>query len=117
MFANTGRMGEAEQVFGQILREWLTPSTITMNVLLKAYVRSGNVDKAVGVLEAMERQAPEAYGAQVDEGTYNIVISGLVEQRRVGQAWTLVDRQRGAGYETNKSGMYGGGCVSLVEMC
>lgn len=104
VFAHDGRSAEAEDVFRRLLSENLWPSTITMNVLLKAYVRGGNVDRALMFLDGMEHGKEHGYRARVDEGTYNVVISGLVEQNRVAEAWALVGRQRAAGFETSKAG-------------
>lgn len=102
-FANKGNISATEELFGQILQQCLNPSVITMNVLLKAYIRGKQLHKALKLLENMESGAPEACGVEVDEGSYNVVINALADTGRVDAAWAYIDRQFHRGFRTTKS--------------
>ena len=92
-----------ESTFGEILQRGLDPSTVTMNVLLKAYARGGLMGKALYLLDNMESGAPEAFNVKVDEGSYNVIVNALSLTGDNHRAWEYIHRQRNAGFYTYKS--------------
>jgi len=91
--ANSGQMKHTEALLREMVDDGDFPTTITMNILIKAYARGGMPDKGMAILNAMMQGAPDAYGVYPNESTFNAVVSGYAEAGRLREAWEILQVQ------------------------
>ncbi|XP_020184613.1 putative pentatricopeptide repeat-containing protein At3g16890, mitochondrial [Aegilops tauschii subsp. strangulata] len=99
MIASWGRLGLAQyahEVFVQMPRLGLRPSTAVYNALIAASVRAGAVDTAY-----LRFQQMPADGCQPDCFTYNTLVHGVCRSGIVDEALRLVRQMEGVGIKPN----------------
>ncbi|KAK1627491.1 hypothetical protein QYE76_001806 [Lolium multiflorum] len=99
LIASWGRLGLAQyahEVFVQMPRLRLRPSTAVYNALIAASVRAGAVDAAY-----LRFQQMPADGCQPDCFTYNTLVHGVCRRGIVDEALRLVRQMEGVGIRPN----------------
>ncbi|CAM0949498.1 unnamed protein product [Alopecurus aequalis] len=99
LIASWGRLGLAQyahEVFVQMPRLGLRPSTAVYNALIAASVRAGAVDAAY-----LRFQQMPADGCQPDCFTYNTLVHGVCRRGIIDEALRLVRQMEGVGIRPN----------------
>eukprot|EP00411_Alexandrium_monilatum_P101980 CAMPEP_0175773814 /NCGR_PEP_ID=MMETSP0097-20121207/73282_1 /TAXON_ID=311494 /ORGANISM="Alexandrium monilatum, Strain CCMP3105" /LENGTH=875 /DNA_ID=CAMNT_0017084257 /DNA_START=79 /DNA_END=2706 /DNA_ORIENTATION=+ len=69
------------------------PDVVTYSTLIKGFCSSGNVDRALGLLDEMEKDGKYL----PDEMMYNSLLDGCAKEQRLNDALRLVDKMRQTG--------------------
>jgi len=86
-FAIARDSGRAQEVYEMMQAEGITPNLVTLNTLLDAFARSGNMSKAAEILTSIQ-QHPEL---SPDRITYSTMIKGFCLQGQVKKAVQVMD--------------------------
>jgi len=71
----------------------IEPDVVTYSTLIKGFCASGNLDRALGLLQEMEKEGRFL----PDEMMYNSLLDGCAREHRLREALQLVDQMRKAG--------------------
>ncbi|GBG34097.1 Pentatricopeptide repeat-containing protein At2g17140 [Hondaea fermentalgiana] len=98
-----GDIARAEREFAALVREGDAPQTVTMNILIKAYARGGQPQRGMQILLSMLHGAPDAYGTQPSESTFNVVAAGFADSGDLESAVQVIETQRSCGFSAQNS--------------
>jgi len=80
----------AEKLFADMKHANIKPSIYTLNGLVKVYGKCGMSEKAVDLVNRME----EEYGLKPTVVVFTCLVSGLIRQKKVSDAWAMFKKMR-----------------------
>jgi pentatricopeptide repeat protein len=86
-FAETGNAVKTVQIFNSIISKGEVPNTVTCNTLIKSHVKSGEIERALEVLDYMEENDTPR-----DLITYNTLIHGCGKKGYEEKAFEMYNR-------------------------
>eukprot|EP00924_Labyrinthula_sp_SR-Ha-C_P009777 snap_masked-scaffold_22-processed-gene-5.36-mRNA-1 protein AED:1.00 eAED:1.00 QI:0/-1/0/0/-1/1/1/0/529 len=102
--ANEKNIPLCEQHFKELLFKGEQPTTVTLNVLLKAFcLRLTSKFYKQKAFTLFGQMTNNLNGYTADEGTYNILIASLAKQKQFDQAFDLIKQQKFRFLSTNRS--------------
>jgi pentatricopeptide repeat protein len=105
------RVSEAEEIFDDMHKLGMTPTSVTTSIVVKMYGRAKMPNKAFEVFDLIE----QGYGEKPNLYAYTCLIQACAQNRQVRRSWEVFDRMLHRGIEPD-SVTYGTlihGCVSL----
>jgi len=99
--ADTGNVTKTYQIFSDLISIGESPTTITYNILIKSHCRSGDPDTSRLILDQLI--SGQIQDVKPDNGTFAAVIGGLVQKKRMEEAWELLKYQHQLSFDTNRS--------------
>jgi pentatricopeptide repeat protein len=105
------RVAEAEEIFNDMHKLGMTPTSVTTSIVVKMYGRAKMPNKAFEVFDLIE----QGYGEKPNLYAYTCLIQACAQNRQVRRSWEVFDRMLRRGIEPD-SVTYGTlihGCVYL----
>ncbi len=97
--ANAGAVELTERLMAELRERGDAPSTVSLNILIKAFARAGQPDRGYEVLRGMQAEDPKYNGAVASESTFNAVVAGFAEADYLETAWQVLSMQLAAGLD------------------
>jgi len=92
-FSKADRLQEAEDIFQDMTKLKMMPTSVTTAILVKMYGRAQLPDKAAAVFDFIEYEC----GEKPDLFAYTCFIEACVQNRQVRRSWEVFDRMLRAG--------------------
>jgi pentatricopeptide repeat protein len=93
--SKNNKVAYAESVFSAMLALKVRPSNVTCSILVKMYGKAKMLDKAIGILELMEKEYSEKPNLHV----YTCLIQACVQNMQVKRGWELFHEMQDSGVE------------------
>ena len=86
----------AFQVFQEMKKVGIKPTTITFNILIKGYGLSNQLDMAFNIFKEMEK-----YGIKKNEITFGCLIEACVKNHQIEKAYKILEEMKETGFSEN----------------
>jgi pentatricopeptide repeat protein len=97
--ANVGNIDLTERLMAELRELGDAPTTVSLNILIKAFARAGQPHRGYEVLCGMLANEPAYQGAAASQGTFNAVVTGFAEADDLETAWQVLSMQHAAGLD------------------
>ncbi|KAK4771510.1 hypothetical protein SAY87_032042 [Trapa incisa] len=84
----SGKVDDAFRLLERMEEEGISPDTVTFNILISGLRKQGRVDEGMEILE----RTMLLKGSDPNDGSYQEVLYGLIDQRRFAEAMVIMER-------------------------